>query len=108
MNQRDKYISLIVDQIREEQPEKIILFGSYAYGTPDDDSDIDLLIIKDISVQELRDFRVGIKMKLWELIKQWNVAIDIIVDNQERIDQRIQDGDMFYKEIITRGNVIYA
>ena len=108
MNQKDKYISLIVDQIRKEQPEKIILFGSYAYGTPDYDSDIDLLIIKNISESELRDFRIGIKMKLWELIKKWNVPIDIIVDNQERIDQRIQDGDMFYKEIITRGNVIYA
>ena len=40
-------ISQIVDKIiREYQPKKIILFGSYAYGEPNEDSDIDLLIVK--------------------------------------------------------------
>ena len=35
--------------IEEYTPEKVILFGSYAYGDPDPDSDIDLLIIKETS-----------------------------------------------------------
>jgi len=45
---------------------------------------------------------------LWDLIKKWNIPVDIIVDNQYRIDQRIKDGDMFYKEILSKGNVVYA
>ena len=105
---KNDYISLIIEKIKEEQPDKIILFGSYAYGKPEKESDIDLLVIKDIASKDIRNFRIALKMKLWELIKKWNIPIDIIVDNQERIDQRISDGDLFYKEILTKGNVIYA
>lgn len=104
----DKYISLIVDELKNISPEKIILFGSYAYGQPDDESDIDLLIIKDIEPTEIRNVRLNIKLKLWDLVKKWNIPVDIIVDSQERINQRIEEGDMFYKEILTKGNVIYA
>lgn len=40
--------SKLVDRLKEKyQPEKIILYGSYAYGTPDEASDIDLLVIKE-------------------------------------------------------------
>ena len=88
--------------------EKIILFGSYAYGNPDDESDIDLLLIKDIPTDNIREFRLKVKLKLWDIIAKWNIPIDIIVDNQNRIKQRIKDGDMFYNEILTKGNTIYA
>lgn len=101
-------IKQIVDSVKTENPERIILFGSYAYGNPDDESDIDLLVIKNLEVGELRDFRIKLKLKLWNLITKWNIPVDIIVDNQERIDQRIADGDMFYKEILSKGNVVYA
>jgi uncharacterized protein len=105
---KNEYISKIVERIKEEQPEKIILFGSYAYGRPDNESDIDLFVIKNISANEIRDFRLNLKLKLWDLVKKWNIPVDIIVDNQERMNQRINDGDMFYKEILSKGNVIYA
>lgn len=101
-------IKQIIDSVKTENPDRIILFGSYAYGNPDDESDIDLLVIKNLEVSELRDFRIKLKLKLWSLITKWNIPVDIIVDNQERIDQRIADGDMFYKEIISKGNVVYA
>lgn len=104
----DKYISFIVEELKKDIPEKIILFGSYAYGKPDDESDIDLLVIKDIAESEIRDYRVNIKLRLWDLIKKWNIPVDIIVDSQERINQRINDGDLFYFEIMTKGSVIYA
>jgi len=67
-----------------------------------------LFVIKNISPNEIRDFRLNLKLKLWDLIKKWNIPIDIIVDNQETMDQRIKEGDMFYKEILSKGNVIYA
>ncbi len=103
-----KYIPLIVEELKKTSPEKIILFGSYAYGKPDEESDIDILIIKDIQPSEIRNFRLNIKLQLWNLIKSSNIPIDIIVDSQERIIQRINDGDMFYKEILTQGNIMYA
>lgn len=105
---RNEYISKIVETIKEEQPEKIILFGSYAYGRPDNESDIDLFVIKNISANEIRDYRLNLKLKLWDLVKKCNIPVDIIVDNQERMNQRINEGDMFYKEILSKGNVIYA
>jgi predicted nucleotidyltransferase len=105
---KNEYISLLINEIKQEAPEKIILFGSYAKGNPDVDSDIDLLIVKDIAESEIREFRVNLKLKLWDLIKTWRIPVDIIVDNQERINQRINEGDLFYKEILTNGDVIYA
>ncbi|MFV0269193.1 MAG: nucleotidyltransferase domain-containing protein [Draconibacterium sp.] len=107
MNNND-YILLILESIKEEEPEKVILFGSYAYGEPDNESDIDLLVIKDIAPSKIRDYKLKLRLKLWELTKKWNIPIDIIVDNQQRINQRIREGDRFYKEILTKGNVIYV
>lgn len=104
----EKFIPLIVEEIKKTSPEKIILFGSYAYGKPDEESDIDILIIKNIEPSEIKNFRLNIRLKLWNLIKSSNIPIDIIVDSQERINQRINDGDLFYKEILTKGNIIYA
>lgn len=104
----NEYIARIVGRIKEEQPEKIILFGSCAYGNPDKESDIDLLVIKDLPIHEIREFRLNLKLKLWDLIKESNIPVDIIVDNQARMNQRIKDGDMFYQEVLTKGNVIYA
>ena len=103
-----EYISLIVEKIKQENPEKIILFGSYAYGNPGKDSDIDILVIKDIEESKIRDFRIKLKTLLWDIITKEKIPVDILVDNLERINQRISDGDLFYREIMSKGNVIYA
>lgn len=107
MNKKE-YISLIVEKIKQEKPEKIILFGSYAYGNPGDESDVDILVIKNIEENKIRDFRIKLRLLLWEIIIKENVPVDILVDNQERINQRINDGDMFYREIMMKGDVVYA
>ena len=88
--------------------EKIILFGSYAYGTPNENSDIDLLVIKNIPANETRDFRITLKKALWVKLGKHNYTFDIIVDNEKRIQERIYLGDLFYKEIYTKGKTIYA
>ena len=103
-----EYISLIVEKIKQENPEKIILFGSYAYGNPGKDSDIDILVIKDIEESKIRDFRIKLKTLLWDIITKEKIPVDILVDNMERINHRISDGDLFYREIMSKGNVIYA
>ena len=88
--------------------EKIILFGSYVYGTPKEDSDIDLLVIKDIPTNEIRDFRIKLKKALWMKLGKLSYSLDILVDNEQRIKERIGMGDLFYKEIYSKGKTIYA
>lgn len=103
--------SLLTEIKRTLKPydiEKIILFGSYAYGTPNEESDLDLLIIKDIPENEIRDFRIQLKKALWHKLGNLNLSIDILVDNEQRIQKRIEMGDLFYKEIYTKGKPIYA
>ena len=94
---KNSYISQLVERVKTEHPEKIILFGSYANGNQGEESDVDLFIIKNLETNQLRDFRINLKVKLWDLIKKWNIPIvNIIVDNQERVNQRIAEGDLFF------------
>ena len=101
-------IANITGMMKNEGVEKVILFGSYAYGNPTNDSDIDLLVIKNIPENETRDFRIKIKKALWNKLGKLNLSFDILVDNEQRINERILMGDMFYQEIYSKGRVLYA
>ena len=105
---KDTVIKKITTIIKQYGVQRIILFGSYAYGNPTEDSDIDLLVIKDIPEKEIRDFRIKLKKDLWKNLDNISGAFDILIDNEERIKQRIALGDLFYKEIYTQGKTIYA
>lgn len=90
------------------KPDKIILFGSYGYGKPDSGSDIDILVIKDIPEDEVRNFRLKIKRILWEEFYSQDIYFDVVVDSEMRVLNRIEMGDLFYQEIYTKGKIIYA
>jgi predicted nucleotidyltransferase len=85
----------IIEKLRPFGPEKIVLFGSYAYGIPTQNSDIDLLIIKHIDSSEVRNLRIRIRKALRDI--SGNKEFDIIVDTQERIGKRIEIGDLFLR-----------
>jgi predicted nucleotidyltransferase len=104
----EKIISEITDVLKQYGIEKVILFGSYANGKPDKYSDIDLLIIKNIPENETRDFRIKLKKALWIKLGKLSYSLDILVENEQRIQKRIEMGDLFYKEIWTKGKTIYA
>lgn len=104
----DNIFSEIATTLKQFGIEKIILFGSYAYGVPNKYSDIDLLVIKDIPENETRDFRIKLKKALWLKLGELNYSFDILVDNEQRIQKRIEMGDLFYKEIYSKGKLIYA
>jgi predicted nucleotidyltransferase len=104
----DNLLSEITTILKQYGIEKIILFGSYAYGIPNKDSDIDLLIIKNIPANETRDFRIKLKKALWLKLGKLSYSFDILVDNEQRIKERIEMGDLFYKEIYSKGKIIYA
>jgi predicted nucleotidyltransferase len=104
----DILLSEITDVLKQYGIEKIILFGSYAKGTPNEYSDIDLLVIKNIPENETRDFRIKLKKALWIKLGKLSYSLDILVDNEQRIQKRIEMGDLFYKEIYSKGKTIYA
>jgi predicted nucleotidyltransferase len=81
-------------------PDKIILFGSYAYGTPHADSDVDLLVV----------------MPAWNQISkavqiQWALAapfpMDLIVRTPKNMKWRLEEGNSFLTEIVSKGKVLY-
>jgi uncharacterized protein len=86
---------------REFQPECIILFGSYAYGTPGADSDVDLLVIMPFKGRPSR--------KALEILKRMDVRIplDLLVRTPEQVRERIANRDFFMCEIFEKGRKLY-
>ncbi|MGQ9696299.1 MAG: nucleotidyltransferase domain-containing protein [Thermodesulfobacteriota bacterium] len=103
---RREIISRIVEKIKTEyQPERIILFGSYAWGNPTKDSDIDLLIVKKVN-QKHRQRMLTVRKILSE--ENALAGIDILVYTQEEISQRLEIGDSFISQILKKGKVLYG
>lgn len=101
-------IQHIVEKIRDNyRPEKIILFGSYAYGKPTEDSDIDIVIIKkEAGNTPSIDRSVEIRKILAE--ENRFLPITPIVYTPEEIENRLFIGDDFVAEVLERGRVLYA
>jgi predicted nucleotidyltransferase len=89
-------------QIAEQfQPEQIILFGSYAYGQPGPDSDVDLLVIMPARNETTQSIRIRTAV-------DHPFPFDIMVRTPENLQRRLQLGDWFLREIVSRGKVLYA
>ena len=101
---------LIVERLKPFNPDKIILFGSYAYGAPNEDSDIDLFLLKDnLDIENMRSYKLELQKKLFDIQKKYLLGIDIFVDTTKRMEDRIKNvKDQFYDEILTRGIKIYG
>jgi predicted nucleotidyltransferase len=82
-------------------PAQIVLFGSYAWGTPGPDSDVDLLVI------------LPFEGKTWKMAGQIRKAIrspfplDLIVRTPEEIRRRLSSNDSFIREITQKGRILY-
>jgi len=101
-----KLISEIVEKIKTEyKPEKIILFGSYAYGKPTEDSDIDLFIVKETDKRRVDRF-----VEVSSLIYKPGIFVSIqpIVYTPKEVEERLALGDDFVEDIIAKGKVLYA
>ncbi len=92
----------LCDQIvREFHPQKIMLFGSYAYGQPSADSDVDLLVIMPFEGSS-REQAVKIRSRI-----DTPIALDLLVRTPEQIAERLAMGDFFIREITEQGRVLY-
>lgn len=90
--------------VKEYQPEKIILFGSWAWGEPGLDSDVDLFIIKDAT-----ESRFNRERKVKEIIWGSNMPLDILVYTPEEVRTSINiNHNLFIEDIIRNGRILYA
>lgn len=99
-------ISAVVEKIKTAyKPEKIILFGSYAYGSPGRNSDIDLLVIK-----ETEDRPIDRRLVVRRIVSDPNrrIPLEILVLTPREIQDRLGIGDQFLSEIIDKGEILYA
>jgi predicted nucleotidyltransferase len=86
---------------REFRPRKIVLFGSYAYGKPTKDSDVDVLVIMPFNRKRGRK-SLEIRRRI-----PADFPLDLIVRTPESIARRLEWGDCFIHEILARGDVLY-
>ena len=91
------------DIVREFAPLQVILFGSYAYGTPTEDSDVDFLVVMDIPESETRRQAVEIRQRVPR-----RFSMDLLVRSPKEIAYRISHNDWFLREITEKGEVLYG
>lgn len=84
------------------QPEKIILFGSYAWGEPGPDSDVDLFIVKE-SVEQ----RIDRARAVQKLIFGSKIPVDVLVYTPAEIERRLSFDDPFINHILKNGKILW-
>ena len=88
--------------VKELNPEKVVLFGSYAYGKPNRDSDVDLLVVLNTRASHSeRSWKVS------RLLLPRPFPVDILVKTPKEIEKALKSGDFFLQEILTQGKVLY-
>ena len=90
------------DIVREFSPLQVILFGSYAYGTPTEDSDVDMFVVMDILKSETWQQRCEIKARIPK-----RFPLDLQVRSRADIAYRFSHNDWFLREVLEKGNVLY-
>ena len=83
-------------------PDKIILFGSHAYGNPSAWSDVDFLVVKETPKGELKS-----QLEIAKSLPELNFSVDIVVRSQKTIERRTKLGDWFLIDIFEKGELLY-
>lgn len=102
---KDTVQNIVEKLVAAYSPQKVILFGSHAFGNPDSDSDIDLLIIKD--TQESFFDRLATARRAVSGAHK-GIPLDILVLTPQELDARLKSGDQFLTDIFENGQLIYA
>jgi predicted nucleotidyltransferase len=98
-----KQINAVVRKIVDAfNPEKVILFGSYAYGKPNIDSDVDMLVVME------SDERPAVRTtRVIKVVHGKTFPMDLLVRTPAEIEHRLAIGDFFVEEIVGMGKVLY-
>ena len=104
------FIDQLLDALKQADPYKVILFGSYATGTQNENSDIDMVVILDNNdVAKTYDERLKKKLYINRLVRDINykIALDILVYSKEEYKIIKNYGNYFIDEIENTGKIIY-
>ena len=86
---------------KEFRPRRIILFGSYAYGKPTEDSDVDLLVVMPFQGNGMRK-AVEIETKIPP-----RFPLDLVVRSPRQMRSRLALHDFFLQEVVEKGKLLY-
>jgi len=87
--------------VQRFQPQRIILFGSYAWGEPRPESDVDLLVVMDTPLKETEQ-----AVRICQAI-EYHFGLDLIVRTPATLARRLALGDPFLREVVSKGKVLY-
>lgn len=100
-----KMISDIIEKLKNRyNPLKVVLFGSYAYGTPTADSDLDIFILKSTRKRSVDRF-VQVKRIIYN--PDYKIPVSPLIYTPKELEERLRKGDDFIKEIMEKGVVLY-
>jgi predicted nucleotidyltransferase len=94
------YLQTLIEQFN---PEQVILFGSYAYGNPTPDSDVDLLVVKPIHSGRVKD-KVAIRRAWWPIMRKTSpMSFDLLLATPEEFNDEKWAHGAFHAEIKKHG-----
>jgi predicted nucleotidyltransferase len=92
-----RFARQVADRFR---PDKIVLFGSYAYGTPHADSDVDVLVIMPARNELDQAFKIRCEVPT-------QFPMDLLVFKPQHVKWRLEERESFLTEILAKGKVLY-
>jgi predicted nucleotidyltransferase len=99
----EPYLRAIVEKAR---PDRIILFGSHAYGTPTEHSDFDLLVIRR-GIASSKESNLEIRRAFWDVAAPPE-SFTLLSQTPEGLEQKLRSGSFIYREIMDKGVEVYA
>lgn len=104
------YIPVIVERLRLLNPAKIIVFGSYVWGNPTVDSDLDVLVVTSSEQlpQSYAD-KEAIYLEVARVLRdiRAQISLDLVVYTRPMYEQFIALESLFAREILQKGQVVY-
>lgn len=101
MTREDAISDLAAQIVQRYRPLRVILFGSHAYGSPRQDSDVDLLVVMAFDGSPVRtaaEILASIDPKF---------PVDLVLHRPQDVEVRYRQGDPLVRDAIDRGRVIY-
>ena len=106
VDQRDRVPAEAIEEVVRHiaaafRPDRIVLVGSYAYGQPDPESDVDLMVVMDTDLRETAQ-----AVRILPQVEH-HFGLDLIVRTPGNLARRAALGDPFMIEVLERGKVVY-
>lgn len=106
IDQRERIPQAAIDQVVQQivekfNPQKIILFGSYARGNPRPESDVDLLVVMETPLREVQQ-----AIQICQQI-EYRFGLDLIVHTPKNLAERVEGEDWFLRDVLAEGKLVY-